>query len=125
MRPEGWLGLGTCSVRFEGDQGWVETGDGGEALTTPESLRAGRKIQGEKVGLPANHIRNWLECIRTRGLPRANADVACQSHLASHAAYIAWQLQRTLRYDPVKNEFIGDEQANRLRSRALREPYHI
>jgi len=125
MRPDGWLGLGTCSVRYEGDEGWVETGDGGELRTEPESLRAGRKISGESVGLPANHIRNWLECVKTRGQPAANADVACQSHIASHAAYIAWQLKRTLRYDPAKNEFLNDDEANRMRSRALREPFHV
>ena len=125
MRPTGWLGLGTCSVRFEGDDGWVETGDGGEALTHPESLRAGRRITGESVGLPANHIRNFLECVRTRAQPAANANVACQSHIASHAAYIAWQLKRTLRYDAKKNEFIGDVEANRMRARALREPWHV
>ena len=58
-------------------------------------------------------------------MPKANGDVACQSHIASHAAYIAWQLGRTLKYDPVKNEFIRDEEANRMRSESLREPWRI
>ena len=53
------------------------------------------------------------------------ADVVAQSHIASHAAYIAWQLGRTVKFDPVKEEFLGDEEANRLRSRAKREPWRI
>jgi hypothetical protein len=40
-----------------------------------------------------------------------------------HAANICMWLRRSLKYDPVKEEFVGDDQANRLRSRAMREPY--
>jgi predicted dehydrogenase len=123
MRSKGWLGLGTCSVRFEGENGWVETGDGGEVKLEPESLRGGRKILTESVGRPMSHIRNFLDCVKSRGQPAANADVSCQSHIACHAAYIAWQLNRKLLFDPVKVEFIGDEEANRMKSRAYREPY--
>jgi hypothetical protein len=42
-----------------------------------------------------------------------------------HAANICMWLRRNLRYDPVKEEFIGDPDANRLRSRAMREPWII
>jgi hypothetical protein len=38
---------------------------------------------------------------------------------------VALFLGRKLKYDPVKNEFIGDEEANRLRSEALRDPWVI
>jgi predicted dehydrogenase len=71
------------------------------------------------------HVRNFLDCVKTRGLTRANAGVACQAHIACHAANIALYLKRKVRFDPVKNEFIGDEEANRLRSEALREPWRI
>ena len=50
---------------------------------------------------------------------------AAQSHVVCHAAYIAWQLGRKLTFDPVKEEFPGEEQANRMRSRAMREPWRI
>lgn len=125
MRESGWLGLGTCSVRYEGDAGWVETGDSGQIRLHPESLRPRRKINTEGVGRPASHTRDFFECVRTRAHPSANADVARQSHIACHAAYIAFQLGRPLKYDPVKNEFPGDEEANRMRSRAMREPWRL
>jgi hypothetical protein len=47
------------------------------------------------------------------------------SHIICHCAYIAWQLGRPLEFDPDQVEFKGDEQANRMRSRALRDPWHI
>jgi hypothetical protein len=51
--------------------------------------------------------------------------VTCHTHIACHAAGIAIFLKRKLAYDPVKNEFIGDAEANRLRSEALREPWRL
>jgi hypothetical protein len=47
------------------------------------------------------------------------------SHITCHAAAIAWQLGRKLRFDPAKEAFVSDEEANRMRSRALREPWHV
>ncbi len=125
MRDTGWLGLGTCSVRFEGDEGWIETGDSGQVAVYPESLRSEMPVFTMAGTDPSTHIRDFLNCVKSRAMPAANADVAAQSHIACHAAYIAWQLGRKLRFDPVKEEFIGDDEANRMRSRALREPWHI
>ncbi|NCO94155.1 MAG: gfo/Idh/MocA family oxidoreductase, partial [Armatimonadetes bacterium] len=45
--------------------------------------------------------------------------------LACHAAALAWKLGRKLRFDPVKEEFVGDDEANRMRSRARREPWSV
>ena len=124
MRNDGWLPLGSCPVRFEGDTGWVETGDDGEIVASTDALLVGKKAKVS--GYPANfHIRNFLDCVRSRGQTRANVDAACHAHIACHAANIALFLGRKVHYDPIKNEFIGDEQANRLRSEALREPWHI
>ncbi|MBE0536055.1 MAG: Gfo/Idh/MocA family oxidoreductase [Phycisphaerae bacterium] len=124
MRNDGWLGLGSCPVRFEGETGWVETGDDGEIAASDASLLVGR---GKKIGgYPADfHVRDFLDCVKTRGQTRTNADIACYAHIACHAANVALYLNRKVVFDPVKNEFIGDEAANRLRSEALREPWRL
>jgi predicted dehydrogenase len=125
MRDTGWLGLGTCSVRFECEEGWIETGDSGRIAVWPESLRSEIPVFTEPGTAPRRHIREFLNCVKTRSQPSCNASVACQAHIACHAAYIAWQLGRKLRFDPTKDEFIGDDEANRMRSRATREPWHF
>ena len=125
MRTDGWMGLGTCSVRYEGDEGWIETGDSGKFAIFPESLRTERTVFTRRGTDPATHIRNFLDSVKTRTPAHANSDVAAQSHVACHAAYIAWQLGRTLKFDPVKEEFSGDEEANRMRARAMRDPWRI
>ena len=124
MRNDGWLPLGSCPVRFEGDTGWVETADDGDMVASTDALLVGKKAKVS--GYPANfHIRDFLDCVRSRGQTHANADAACHAHIACHAANIALFLKRKVQYDPVKNEFIGDEEANRLRSEALREPWRL
>lgn len=124
MRNEGWLPLGSCPVRFEGSTGWVETADNGDLMASSEALLVGK---GAKIGgYPADfHVRDFLDCVKSRGQTRANADVACWSHIACHAANIALFLDRKVKFDPQRTEFVDDEEANRFRSEALREPWRI
>jgi predicted dehydrogenase len=125
IRETDWLPLGSCPVRFEGETGWVEAGDSGKMVLSSPELLAGRTV-AEIGGYPATfHVRDFLDCVKTRGQPKTNADAACNAHIACHAANIAIALDRSVKYDPKKNEFIGDEQANRLRSEALREPWRL
>lgn len=115
--------LGTCPVRFVGEEGWVETGDSGEIVVQPESLGRELSPPDKRVrGLDVTaHSRDFFDCIRSRGVTSANAQVMRRSHIASHAAAIAWILGRKLKFNPAKEEFIGDEAANRLRSRPDRD----
>ena len=93
--------------------------------TPPASLRSEYTEIAVAGTSPKHHVREFLDCVKSRKRPRAYATTVAQSHVACHAAYIAWQLGRTLTFDPVKEEFAGDEEANRMRSRAMREPWRI
>lgn len=115
--------LGTCPVRFVGEEGWVETGDEGEIVVQPESLQkeigeSTRRVRGLDV---TAHSRDFFDCIRSRSKTAANGDVMRRSHIACHAAATAWVLGRKLKFDPAKEEFIGDDEANRLRARRWRD----
>jgi len=125
FRETGWIPLGSCPVRFEGETGWVEAGDSGKLVLSSPALLAGRQV-AEIGGYPATyHVRDFLDCVKSRSQPKGNADAACNAHIACHAANIALFLGRQVKYDLKKNEFINDEQANRLRSEALREPWRL
>jgi predicted dehydrogenase len=114
--------LGSCPVRFEGEEGSVETGDAGEIVAKPEAVQKIAEGTKRVSGLDVNtHARNFFDCIRTRKPTAANPDVMRRSHIACHAAAIAWVLQRKLKLDPVKEAFIDDEEANRMRSRPARQ----
>jgi SAM-dependent methyltransferase len=99
------------------------TAPGGKIVLSSPELMAGRVV-AEIGGYPATfHVREFLDCVKTRGRTKGNADAACNAHIACHAANIAIYLGRTVRYDTAKHEFIDDAAANRLRSEALREPW--
>ena len=114
--------LGTCPIRLIGDEGWVETGDEGEIVVSNEAIKKElpdtKRVRGLDVSA---HSRNFFDCIRSRKQTAANPDVMRRSHIACHAAAIAWILGRTLKFDPVKEEFINDPDANSLRARAARD----
>lgn len=132
MRPDGWLGLGTCPVRFEGDRGWIEVGDSGNMVVSPNELRREIKAIRKDDPLnrhsfgesPAGHIRDFLDCIKTRSQPACNANVIRSSHVACHASALSWMLQRELEFD-FATETFNDEQANRMRTRSARAPWTI
>jgi predicted dehydrogenase len=125
FREEGWIPLGSCPVRFEGENGWVEAGDSGKMVLSSPELLAGRQV-AEIGGYPATfHVRDFLDCVKSRALPKGNAQAACNAHIACHAANIALYLNRQVNYDVKRHEFIDDEEANRLRSEALREPWRL
>jgi hypothetical protein len=125
MRDQGWMGLGTCSARYEGEDGWVETGDSGRLEFSSGQLRAEQRQFTEAGTSAVSHVKDWIDAIKTRRPAHSNADVVAMSHIICHCAYIAWQLGRPLEFDPVKVEFKNDADANRMRSRALRDPWHV
>lgn len=117
------LRFGSCPVRFEGEDGFVEVGDSGEMEVQPASLLGERRFLGGYP--PDDHVRAFLDCVKSRQQPIANADVAHRSISVCHVANICKRLDRPIKWDPVKEECIGDEEANRLRSRAYREPWYL
>ena len=121
--PQYKTSTGTCPVRFEGTEGWVETGDNGEIVLSPNLAKSQRREFADNGLSSAGHGRNFFNCVKSRAKSVCNQDIMRHSHIACFAAQLSWQLGRKLRLDPVKEEFVGDEEANRMRRRATREPW--
>jgi hypothetical protein len=108
---------------FVGERGWLTS------MSASGPVQGGPETLFDELQLPTreaspgvnNHHENWLECIRTRQSPSSDEEIGHRSASLGHLACIAYKLQRSLHWDPVKEEFAGDDQANRLRCRALRE----
>lgn len=127
-------------IRFEGTEGWIFVSRGNEAVTASDPQSALKDERALAASDPAiiksaigpkethlyqstDHHGNWLDCIRTRRRPIAPVAVAHRSCSACLLHHIAMKLPRRLRWDPAKERFIGDEEANRLLSRPQRKPY--
>jgi len=125
-------------VRFEGSDGWIFVSRGAAKVTpsdpatgTSEAFAASDpKILRSEIGpneihlyaSPDQHL-DWLHGIRTRGRCATSPEQAHRSTSACEIAWISMKLPRKLRWDPVKEEFIGDAEANSMRSRPQRAPY--
>jgi len=116
-------------VRFEGSDGWVfvkERHLGGTVDAEPKSLLR-RPAGPDEIRLPVsnNHHQNFLECVKSRQDPVAPIEVAVRSDTLCQLSDIAMRLRRKLKWDPVKEEFVGDAEAARMMDRPMREPWRI
>lgn len=121
--PEWITRLGTCPVRFIGDEGWVETGDSGDMELSNEALKhdlpaAVTRTKGLDVSA---HARDFFDAVKSRKPTVCNTKVMRRSHVACHAAALSWFLGRKLELDPKTETFLNDDEANRLRSRPARD----
>lgn len=123
--PEGWdpaTAITNFGVLFVGDEGWIHVARYGLLDCYPKHLLDSPIAKAHSV--EGNH-RDWLENIRTRRRPRADVEIGACSTILSHLGCIALWTGRALQWDPVKEEFPGDREANALRSRATREPWSV
>ncbi len=119
---------GSCGMRFDGTEGWVSCADNYKKpeASSPSLLEDFDKVIAEykeRTGRSLDHVRNFLDCVKSREQTVANPSVMHHSMSTVHAANICMWLKRDMKYDPAKQEFVHDDEANRLRSRAQREPY--
>jgi len=121
-----WIkGMGSCPIRFEGEDNWVEAGDFKQIKASNPKLIEGRKFDTILGTDPIQHVRNFLDCVKSRQQPVCNSTVARYGHLTCFAAAISWKLGRKLTFDPVKEVFINDDEANAMRTYQRRAPYTI
>jgi predicted dehydrogenase len=126
--PKGWdlnTRLQNFGALFVGEDGWIHVGREGYLKSFPAEIVEQAADQAAPERPVGNHHQNWLHCIQTRELPACDVAIGCRSTTVSHLGNIAYWTGRALRWDPVAEEFVGDAQANRLRSRAMREPWRI
>ena len=86
--------LGSCPVRFVGDEGWVEAADF-DAIESSDPALVADKPADQVYGTdPVHHARNFLDCVKTREQPVCNSTAVRYGHMACFAAAISWKLGR-------------------------------
>ena len=110
---------------FVGTEGTVYV-NRGKIETTPSSLLT-TKIGPNEINLyrSANHKANFFDCIRTRRDPICCAEVGHRSASLCHLGNISMMLKRPLKWDPAKEQFEGDEDANNMVTRGMRAPWRL
>lgn len=110
---------------FIGDKGRIEILRGDYTADPPELRQHAPPVtpQGPKESVP--HIENFFNCMRTRKPTNADAETGHRATTLCHLVNICRTVQRKLRWNPRKEEFIGDAEANQLRSRPRRKGFEL
>ncbi len=114
-----------AGVRFEGSEGWVFVRREGLEASRPEILNYRVGSGRVKLYQSTNHMKNFLECLRTRQDPVAPVEVGHRTNSISVITHIAMKLQRKLRWDPEKEIFPDEAEASRLLDFPHRKPWVI
>ena len=112
-------------VLFTGTDGRVEV-NRGHLRTWPEEV--GRQPLGpDEVHLyeSPGHRQDWINCVRTRQRPICDVAIGASSVTVCHLGNIAYWLGRPLKWNPDKQEIIGDQEASRWLDRPKRAPWHL
>ena len=118
-------------IQFHGTKGTLGISRSGYKVTPERGHEAeGTELAGpaalEKGGdLDRPHIANFIECIKSRGLPNADVEEGHRSATMCHLGNIATRLRRSIRWDAEREVCIGDAEANRWLSRPYRKPWTL
>ena len=107
---------------FIGEKGRI-TIDRGYLKSDPADL-AEVAIEKRPAGMVENHLRDWVNCLKTRARPVADVEIGHRSATVCHLGNIARWTGRRLRWDPVQERF-GDAEADALLDRVRRKPYEL
>jgi predicted dehydrogenase len=118
-------GASGAQIEFIGTEGRVMV-DRGTLKTDPPTIMA-TPTQPNEVNLyrSPGHKANWAQCIRSRKRPICDVEIGCRSVTVCHLGNIVYWLKRPIKWDPVKEEIIGDPEAARWVDRPKRPPWHI
>lgn len=117
-------------VLFEGDRGQLFVNRGKVTGKCVDELEGNPLPDGaiEKVyggRKPRNHMRNFFECIRERAQPISDVFSHHRAMTTCHLANLSLRLGRKLKWDPQKEQIVGDDEANLWLSRPQRAGYEI
>jgi predicted dehydrogenase len=112
-------------VTFTGTEGKIFV-TRGRQTTTPESLWE-EKIGENEIQLykSTNHFRNFIDCVLSRKEPIAPAEIAHRSITIAHLGNISMKLGRDLKWDPARERFLNDAEANKMLNREMRAPWKL
>jgi len=112
------------AVRFVGTEGTIEVSR--QFLNVPDN------IKHQSIGLndthlyhSVNHYQDWLNCIKTGEKPICDVEIGHRTASVCNIGNIAYELGRPLKWDPKKEEFKGDKEANAMRSRKMRGSWKV
>ena len=110
-------------IKFEGKEGWIFVTRGDIKASQRELLEEHMPAGAIRIYKSNNHMGNFFDSIRSRKDPICDIEIGHRSITVAHLGVLAVRLGRPLKWDPDKEQFVGDADANKWLSREQRKPY--
>jgi len=110
---------------FIGDAGKIRIGNNVVTSNPPELAEVPAESLKWRLPESGSHIQNWFDCIKSRQKPVADVEIGHRSAILCHLGNIARWVGRKLTWDPVREEFPGDDEANGYLDRPRRKGYEL
>jgi hypothetical protein len=117
---------GERGVKFIGDDGWVfiHVHGGNLEASSPALLKEVLGPNEEHLGRSKGHHLDFIECIKSRGEPKAACEIGHHSATMCHMINLALRTGKKLKWDPDK-ELFDDDEANRMMQPSIRGPWQL
>lgn len=123
LAPEAAKDLPEHGVKFEGGDGWIFVTRGKIEASRPELLSEPLARKKDSLYVSDNHMKNFFDCVRSRQQPICEAEIGHRSVSVCHLGVLALRLGRKLKWNPRKEEFVDDKDANQWLAREQRKPF--
>jgi len=112
-------------TKWIGDEGWIWVDRGGLEAEPANILTS--VIQPNEIQIPKSpgHYQQFIDCVKSRGATHTPSEVAVRSATPGWLGQIAMLTGRKIKWDPVKEEIVGDAEASKLLSREMRWPWRL
>lgn len=110
-------------IKFIGTDGWIWVTRGMIDASNIDIIRTKLPDSAPRVYVSSHHMGNFIECVKTRKEPICPVGVGHRSASMSHLGVLAVRLGRKLNWDPVKEKFVNDPEAQSYVARDMRAPY--
>jgi predicted dehydrogenase len=111
-------------VLFIGTEGKILV-NRGKFEATPSSIDQPLDDKAIRLYKSNNHCKDFLDCMRTRKKPICDVEIGCRSVTVCHLGNLAYWNHRHLKWDPVTERFIGDDEANKWLDRDKRGNWKV
>ena len=110
-------------VRFEGTDGWIFVNREKIVASQPELIEKELPASAERLYVSNHHMGNFFDCVKSRKPTICEPEIGHRSVSVCHLGVIALRTGRQLHWDPAKEEFVNDAEANAYLSRPMRKPW--
>ena len=110
-------------IKFIGTDGWIWVTRGTIQASDPDILNEELPDSAPRVYHSTDHMGNFFDCVKSRKTPICPAEVGHRSASLCHLGVISIRLGRKLQWNPEKEQFVDDAEANGFVAREMRKPY--